>query len=66
MSGRDPEQILLEVFYRLRRGGFTLGIGELLAALQAVDGGWGRDAPALRQMARLLWCHSPPEITSII
>ncbi len=63
MSSRDPKLILLDVFYRLRRGGFSLSIGELLAAYQAVDGGWGAGGPeALRQVTRLLWCHSHQEV----
>ena len=62
MNEHDPKSLLLAVFDRLRAGGFLLGIGELLAAFQAVDGGWGRAGPeALREVARLLWCHSPEE-----
>ncbi len=62
MNGYDPKTLLLAVFDRLRRHGFTLGVGELLAAYRAVDGGWGQTGPeAPRQAARLLWCHSPEE-----
>lgn len=64
MNGYDPKTLLLAVFDRLRRHGFALGVGELLAAYRAVDGGWGRAGPeALRPVARLLWCHSPEEVT---
>lgn len=62
MSEYDPQAVLLAVFDQLRRQGFSLGIGELLAALRAIEGGWGADGPeALRTVARLLWCHSPQE-----
>jgi uncharacterized protein with von Willebrand factor type A (vWA) domain len=62
MSKYDPKSLLLAVFDRLRRRGFLLGIGELLAAFQAVDGDWGMAGPeALREVARLLWCHSLEE-----
>lgn len=63
MNGYDPKALLLAVFDRLRRHDFSLGVGELLAAYRAVDGGWGRDGPgALRPVARLLWCHSPEKV----
>ena len=63
MSERDPEHILLDVFHRLHRSGFSLGIGELLAAFQAVAGGWGAEGTEdLRDVLRLLWCHSLQEI----
>jgi uncharacterized protein with von Willebrand factor type A (vWA) domain len=63
MNERDPKTLLLAVFDRLRRHGFALGVGELLVAYRAVDGGWGRAGPeALRPVARLLWCHSPEEV----
>ena len=36
-----------------------MGIGELLATLQAVEAGWGaNDLAELQQVARLIWCHS--------
>lgn len=57
--GFDPHAVLLNVFERLRRTGFNLGLPELFAALDAVDGGWGADGPAaLAEVARLLWCKS--------
>jgi uncharacterized protein with von Willebrand factor type A (vWA) domain len=62
MSELDSKLLLLEVFHQLRRSGFALGIGELLAALRAIDGDWGIQRPdAMRQAARLLWCHSPQD-----
>jgi uncharacterized protein len=63
MSDYEPRAILLEVFDRLRRSDFGLGVGELLPALRAVEGGWGMEGPeALRELARLLWCHSPDAV----
>lgn len=59
MTEIDPKPLLLDVFHRLRRAGAILGIGELLAAYEAIDHGWGgRDLAALRQIGRLLWCKS--------
>ena len=63
MSDYDPKAVLLELFIRLRRNGFELGIDELLAAYKAVDGGWGTDSPdALRELVQLLWCNAPQEL----
>lgn len=63
MSERDPKRILFDVFQQLRRRDFPLGIGELLAAYQAVDGGCVTDgSERLRLVARLLWCHSPQQV----
>ena len=58
MNGYEPQAVLLAVFARLRID-FGLGVGELLAAYRAVEGGFGAEGPqALREVARLLWCHS--------
>ena len=58
MNDYDPQAILLAVFERLRKD-FGLGVGELLVAYQAVAGGFGLEGPeALREVARLMWCHS--------
>lgn len=66
MSAPDPKALLQDVFlrlYGLQGPRFTLGIGELLAAYQAVDGGWEtKGAENLRQLGRLLWCHSSEEV----
>src|SRR5690242_5417101 len=60
MSEFEPGQLLRDLFTRLRQGGFHLGVGELLAALQAVEGGFGaKDAEDLKDVARLLWCYPP-------
>jgi uncharacterized protein with von Willebrand factor type A (vWA) domain len=62
MSMHDPRSILIDAVIALRSVGFTLGTSDLVAALQAVDKGWGRDSlEELKQVARLLWCHSLSE-----
>jgi uncharacterized protein len=53
--------ILINLFTQLRRSGFTLGMGELLAALEAVGGGWGADNEEMKQVIQFLWCHSREE-----
>ena len=61
-SEYDAEYLLLDLFQRLRRNDFPLGIAELLAAYRIVQGGWECDDPdALRRAIDLLWCHSPQE-----
>ena len=58
MNDYEPKAILLAVFARLRKD-LALGVGELLAAYRAVEGGFGAEGQeALREVARLLWCHS--------
>lgn len=59
MSDSEQRTILTHVFMRLRRSGFTLSIGELLAAYKAIDGGWGNNEDELKRIARLLWWSSP-------
>jgi uncharacterized protein with von Willebrand factor type A (vWA) domain len=58
MSEFDASTKLINVFTRLRRAGFGLGISELLDALRASEGEWGKDEASLLRMTRLLWCHS--------
>jgi uncharacterized protein with von Willebrand factor type A (vWA) domain len=59
MNDFDPIDLLIRAFLHLRRIGLALGFGELLDAVRAVEGGWGKDGPeALRQVARLLWGQS--------
>jgi hypothetical protein len=59
MSDFNPHPLLTRLLYRLRRDGFALGISEYLAALQAIEGGWGiQDVNALKKLLRSLWCHS--------
>lgn len=62
MSEFDPRPILTRAFNRLHREGFNLGMGEYLAALDAVEGGWGtKGTEDLQQLVRLLWCSSLAE-----
>ncbi|BCM92638.1 hypothetical protein IAD21_04520 [Abditibacteriota bacterium] len=63
MNEFDPRSLLDQIFNRLRAADFTLGLGELLAAHQAIEGGWGsEDIEELRQVVALLWCHSREEL----
>lgn len=62
MNRSEARQIVLALFARRRRAGLVLGVGELLAALDAVDGGWGLAAEAdLREMLEVLWCNTTEE-----
>jgi uncharacterized protein len=62
MSEFSPEPIILRLFHRLRSAGFSLSVNEYLAALDAAQGGFGaNNFDDLRQMLRMLWCHSPAE-----
>lgn len=62
MNNQDSKSVLLEVFTRLRFKGFSLGVGELLAAFRAVNKGWGIEGTEqLREVIQLLWCHSRDE-----
>lgn len=61
MSSFDPEELVLRVFLRLRSSQCKLGVSEYMAALQALEGGFGDDAEALEDTLKLLWCHLPEE-----
>ena len=62
----DPRTLLLDLFLRLRRSGAVLGIGELLAALRAADAGWAKGGTeAIKELAKLLWCHSLDESAAL-
>ena len=53
----DPEQaqdLLLDLFVRLRRGGLSLGIPELLDARRAMASSWWRGD--VKRLASRLWC----------
>src|SRR5437870_10254283 len=55
----DYQAIIINVFTRLRRSGFVLGVHELLAALELLDERWTiSSADELRDDLQLLWCHS--------
>jgi len=61
MSSFNPQNLITRAFIRLRQSGFQLGMGELLAAQQAVEGGFGENAEALAETLKILWCHSPSQ-----
>ena len=61
MSDFEPKLILTRVFNRLRRDGFNLGMGEYMAAVEAVEGGWGSTQDELLDALCLLWCNSLAE-----
>ena len=58
MHKRDKLQLITNSFQQLHQVGFDLGIGELLAAFKAMEGGWGEDKKQLVQTLKLLWCKS--------
>jgi uncharacterized protein with von Willebrand factor type A (vWA) domain len=58
MSGFNAQEVILNTFLRLRRNGFRLGMGELLAAYQALEGGFGENPESLQETLKILWCHS--------
>ncbi|BAZ16808.1 hypothetical protein NIES4071_86860 [Calothrix sp. NIES-4071] len=60
MSELDAQKILTTAFTRLHREGFNLGVGEYLAALEAIPE-WGNTLEDLQQLVRLLWCCSVAE-----
>lgn len=61
MNSLDLQDLIARAFVLLRQKGFKLGVGELLAARQAVEGGFGEDEKALAETLKILWCHSPSE-----
>lgn len=61
MNSFNPQDLVTRAFVRLRQSGFQLGVGELLAARQALEGGFGDTPEALAETLKILWCHSPSE-----
>jgi hypothetical protein len=61
MNSFNPQNLITLAFIGLRQKGFQLGVGELLTARQAVEGGFGEDPKALTETLKILWCHSPSE-----
>lgn len=64
----DPkvQKLLISVFLRLRQIGFNLGVGELLAVMQAVDNDKGTNNRInLKEIVQLLWCNSLEEINEL-
>ncbi|ERN41721.1 hypothetical protein KR51_00015670 [Rubidibacter lacunae KORDI 51-2] len=54
----DAQKLVALLFLRLRKSGFDLGVGEYFAALEAVEGGYGRSRPVLQRTLKLMWCTS--------
>lgn len=61
MSELDVFNFLTRIFTQLRWEGFNLGVSEYLAALNAIEGGWGNTIEDCKELVRLLWCCSLPE-----
>lgn len=64
MSSLKPEEqqdLIIRTFTSLRQRGFKLGVGELFAAKQAVEGGFGETPEALAETLKILWCNSPSQ-----
>ncbi|NEP14289.1 MAG: VWA containing CoxE family protein [Symploca sp. SIO2C1] len=61
MSAFEPQDSVTRAFLRLRQKGFKLGVGELLAARQAVVGGFAETPEVLAETLKILWCHSRSE-----
>ncbi|NJM48780.1 MAG: VWA domain-containing protein [Alkalinema sp. RU_4_3] len=55
----EAPRVVVQNAFRQVRKAFGLGVGELQAAIEAVDGGFGQtDSQALGVVLRSLWCHS--------
>jgi uncharacterized protein len=52
------KETLINMFFHLRQKGFDLGIGELLAAIEAANEEQFIDSNELLQLAKLIWCKS--------
>jgi uncharacterized protein len=52
------QDLITRAFISLRQSGFKLGVGELLAAREAVAGEFGETKEELAQTLKILWCHS--------
>lgn len=62
MNVDERRKMVSMLFTRCRRAGLVLGVGELLAAFEAVMGGWGVESnETLKQVLQLLWCKSIEE-----
>lgn len=57
----DWDQLVQRLFLRLNQSQFKLGLGEYMAALEAVEGGFGQSLEELEDTLKLLWCHSLAE-----
>jgi uncharacterized protein len=54
-----PEAITTKIFTHLRKNGWSIGVNEYIAALDAIRGGIGTESlDKLKLILELLWCHS--------
>ncbi|MEA5537036.1 hypothetical protein [Crocosphaera sp. XPORK-15E] len=61
MSSFNPDEITRQIFRQVRQE-LNLGMGEYLAALEAIKGGYGtQNESDLQEVLQLLWCHSVEE-----
>lgn len=62
MSEFNPQEVITDAFIRLRQNDYKniyqLGVGEFLAAREAVEGGFCDNPEALKETLQILWCHS--------
>lgn len=61
-SSFDTQSILKLLFAKLYRRGFRPGIGKYIAALKAVDRGYGNSPDDLKLTLGSLWCQSRDEL----
>ncbi|AKG20137.1 VWA containing CoxE family protein [Calothrix sp. 336/3] len=54
----DPQELTIRTFISLRSKNFKLGVGELLAAKEAIAGGFGQTPAELAETLKILWCHN--------
>jgi uncharacterized protein len=49
---------MTQLFLRLRRRGYRLGMDEYRAGLQALEAGYGANEQTFLAMIEILWCHN--------
>lgn len=62
-TSQEKLDLITRAFIRLRQKGFKLGVGELFAAQQALEGGFGDSDDALEETLKILWCNTLSEQT---
>jgi uncharacterized protein len=60
------QQWITRLFLRLRQRGYSLGVDEYRAALEAVECGYGDSEEALLELVQILWCHSRSQQMQVI
>ncbi|MEM9272168.1 MAG: VWA containing CoxE family protein [Cyanobacteria bacterium P01_F01_bin.143] len=60
---QEKLDLITRAFIGLRQKGFKLGVGELFAAQEALEGGFGESDDALEETLKILWCSSLSEQT---